>query len=141
MPRLCNMHFMIEFFEYDAIPDSEFAYAVVAARHAGKWVFCKNKTRLWEIPGGHRDAGEEILHTAQRELFEETGALSFSIKPAFAYLLTGQYGAVFTAEIETFGPLPAFEIERIDFFTAPPADLTFPHAHPFIIAEAAKFFE
>ena len=40
----------------------------------GKWVFCKHKERdTYEVPGGHREAGEDILETAKRELQERLG--------------------------------------------------------------------
>ena len=48
-------------------------------RSNGKWVFCKHKERdTYEVPGGHREAGENILETAKRELQEETGAITVS---------------------------------------------------------------
>ena len=59
---------------YDNIEDSLLKFAVVISKHNGKWVFCKHKRRdTYEIPGGHRENGEDILSTAKRELFEETG--------------------------------------------------------------------
>ena len=40
---------------YDSINDSMLKFAVLIARHNGKWVFCKHKERnTWEVPGGHR---------------------------------------------------------------------------------------
>jgi ADP-ribose pyrophosphatase len=33
------------------------------------------ETFSWELPGGAADEGEALLHTAQRELLEETGAV------------------------------------------------------------------
>ena len=63
---------------YDSINDSMLKFAVIIARHNGKWVFCKHKERnTWEVPGGHREDGEDILETAKRELYEETGAIAF----------------------------------------------------------------
>ena len=35
----------------------------------GKWVFCKHKERdTFEVHGGHREFGEDIIETAKREL-------------------------------------------------------------------------
>ncbi len=37
---------------YDSINDSMLKFAVIIARHNGKWVFCKHKERnTWEAPG------------------------------------------------------------------------------------------
>lgn len=64
-------------------------FAVIIARHNGKWVFCKHKERnTWEAPGGHREDGEDILETAKRELYEETGAITFDITPICIYSVT-----------------------------------------------------
>ena len=53
---------------YDTIDDSLLKFAVIISRHNGKWVFCKHKKRnTWEIPGGHRETGENILETAKRD--------------------------------------------------------------------------
>ena len=51
---------------YDSINDSMLKFAVIIARHNGKWVFCKHKERnTWEAPGGHREDGEDILDIFQ----------------------------------------------------------------------------
>lgn len=40
---------------YEEIEDSLLKFAVIVAKSAGKWVFCKHKDRnTLEIPGGHR---------------------------------------------------------------------------------------
>ena len=55
---------------YDSIDDSMLKFAVIIAKHNGKWVFCKHRERsTWEVPGGHREQGEDILETAKRELY------------------------------------------------------------------------
>lgn len=56
------------------------------------------------MPGGHREAGENILETAKRELQEETGATKFEIKPICVYSVTGKTRVNDTGE-ETFGLL------------------------------------
>ena len=53
------------------------------------------------MPGGHREAGEDILETAKRELQEETGAIKFEIKPICVYLVIGKIRVNDTGE-ETF---------------------------------------
>ena len=65
---------MLEVKFYDTVDDSLLKFAVIISQSNGKWVFCKHKERdTYEAPGGHREAGEDILETAKRELQEETG--------------------------------------------------------------------
>ena len=61
------------------------------------------------MPGGHREAGENILETAKRELQEETGAVEFEVKPICVYSVTGKTRVNDTGE-ETFGLLCFAEI-------------------------------
>ena len=38
---------------YDSIDDSMLKFAVIIAKHNGKWVFCKHREKsTWEVPGG-----------------------------------------------------------------------------------------
>lgn len=67
---------------YEEADDSLLKFAVIIARTEGKYVFCKHKSRdTLEVPGGHREPGEVIGETAKRELYEETGAVDYSIEP------------------------------------------------------------
>lgn len=71
---------------YDNVEDDLLKFAVIISRTNGRWVFCKHRERnTYEVPGGHREEGENILVTAKRELYEETGALQFNIKPVCVY--------------------------------------------------------
>ena len=75
-------------------------------------MFCKHKERdTYEAPGGHREADEDILDTAKRELQEETGAVKFSIEPVCVYSVTGKNRVNDTGE-ETFGLLCYADIEE-----------------------------
>lgn len=90
--------------------DELLKFAVIISQSNGKWVFCKHKERdTYEVPGGHREAGEDILETDKRELQEETGAIKFEIKPICVYSVTGKTRVNDTGE-ETFGLLCFAEI-------------------------------
>lgn len=76
---------------YEDVKDELLRFAVVIAKHDGKWVLCKHKKReTLEFPGGHRETGEAIAETAKRELMEETGAVKFEIRPICVYSVTGK---------------------------------------------------
>ena len=101
---------MVEVRFYDTVNDELLKFAVIISQSNGKWVFCKHKERdTYEVPGGHSEAGENILETAKRELQEETGAIKFEIKPICVYSVTGKTRVNDTGE-ETFGLLYFAEI-------------------------------
>ena len=63
----------VTFIKQNEVSDDKFKFAVIAAKYSGKWILCRHKERTtWEIPGGHREAGETPLQAAKRELFEST---------------------------------------------------------------------
>lgn len=91
---------------YDKADDQLLKFAVIIARTNGKWVFCKHRERdSYEVPGGHRESGEDILTTARRELREETGAVDFTITPICVYSVKGKTKINMNIDDETFGML------------------------------------
>lgn len=134
---------MIQVKFYDSVDDNLLKFAVIVSKYNNQWVFCKHKQRsTYEIPGGHREAGETILETAKRELFEETGAVKFDIKPICVYSVQGDdgviyneeetFGMLFFANISIFDKLPEFEMEKIELFLDLPAELTYPQIQPML---------
>lgn len=120
------------------IEDNLLKFSVIAARYNGKWIFCRHKQRTtWEIPGGHREPGENILDTARRELYEETGALEFDIESVSIYGVTKDeqttYGMLFFADVKTLGNLPPeMEIGEIMLSDILPKKLTYPEIQPYL---------
>ena len=52
---------------YDTVNDELLKFAVIISQSNGKWVFCKHKERdTYEVPGGHREDGEDILETDRK---------------------------------------------------------------------------
>lgn len=132
---------------YEKIDDELLKFAVIIAKHNEKWVFCKHKERnTYEMPGGHREIGEQIIETAKRELYEETGALDFDITPICVYSVTAPdnfdgketFGMFFYADIKTFEKELHSEIEKIIITEKLVDNWTYVHIHPKLIEEAIQ---
>ena len=129
---------------YDTVADSLLKFAVIISQSNGKWVFCKHKERdTYEVPGGHREAGEDILETAKRELQEETGAIQFDMQPICVYSVTGKnrvndtgeetYGLLCFAEITEFDKELHSEMEKVVLLDELPENWTYPLIQPKLI--------
>lgn len=115
---------------------------LIAENIRGRRVLCKHRERnTFEVPGGHREPGEDIFATAKRELYEETGAIAFDIKPVCVYSVLGQvragvyreeesFGMLYYAEITSFEEELHSEIEKIYFFEELPTEWTYPLIQP-----------
>lgn len=132
----------------DSVDDALLEYVVIIAKYNGRWVYCKHRERnTFEIAGGHREAGEKIFETAKRELFEETGALEYDLKPVCVYCVTQEqegeqpekvsYGMLYYAKVKKLSIELNYEIERVYLLDKmPPAErLTYPQIQPLLVEE------
>lgn len=108
-----------------------YKYVVILSRYQGKILLSRHRQRTtWETQGGHIERGETPLEAAKRELYEESGALRFVIKPLCDYWAGDEIdwanGAVFTADIQELGSLPISEMAEVSLFDRLPENLTYP---------------
>ena len=138
---------MIKVQFYDQIDDAKLRFTVIITKTGNHWVFCKHKKReTLEIPGGHREPGEDIMTTAKRELYEETGATDYSIRPVCVYSVTAPcnfdgletFGMLFYAEVKVFEQELHSEIERIVIQDELPTSWTYPEIQPYLLKEFQK---
>ena len=140
---------MLEVKFYDSVDDSLLKFAVIISQSNGKWVFCKHKERdTYEVPGGYREDGENILETAKRELQEETGAVKFDIKPICVYSVTGKtrvndtgeetFGLLCFGEITEFSKELHSEMEKVVLMDELPDNWTYPSIQPKLIGKYLK---
>ncbi len=133
---------------YENTEDERIKFAVIFAKTQNKYIFCKHKDRdTWEIPGGHRENGENIMDAAKRELYEETGALEFDIEPICIYSVKApdnlnhgeeSFGMLFFADIKRFEAELHSEIEKIKITDEFPERWTYPDIQPYLVKEVKK---
>ena len=133
---------MLEVEFYEQVDDELLKFAVILSRTQGKWVFCKHRERTtYEIPGGHREPGETIRETAERELREETGAVEFDMKQVGVYSVKTEesetFGMLFVADIFSFEDIHS-EIESILITDDLAEQWTFPLIQPRLLEEAIR---
>lgn len=118
-----------------------YKYVVVISTCCGRIMLSRHKQRMtWETQGGHVEPGESPLEAARRELYEESGATQYEIRPIFDYWagdeITGEgaTGMVFHAEVYARGPIPESEMAEVQFFDVLPQNLTYPAITPELFA-------
>ncbi len=121
-----------------------YMYVVIVSKYEGKLLLSRHKARTtFETQGGHIEKGETVWQAAMRELYEESGALEYTLLPVCDYRAGDAEGygdgAVFAAHIHKIGTMPPFEIAEIQTFDTPPSNeqLTYPWICP-VLLEASK---
>ena len=140
---------MVEVKFFDQALDSDLTFAVIAARYEDRWLLCRHRDRqTWEMPGGHREPGESIYQTAQRELLEETGVAECQLEAVSAYVVyteDGQrtYGGLFFAEVEELGRRPeGSEIAENRLMEGlPEHHMTYPDIQPVLLQRVQQWLE
>ena len=114
-----------------------YKYVVILSFYNGRIMLSRHRNRLtWETQGGHIESGETPLTAAHRELYEESGATGYHIKPVFDYWVMDESdgssasGQVFMASVTILDEIPESEMSEVAFFDSLPNDLTYPEITP-----------
>ncbi len=122
----------------------QYKYVVVLSGYQGKILLSRHRERMtWETQGGHIEPGETPMEAAKRELYEESGAVEFDLRPLCDYWAgeengEGAAGMVFTADIQRLGEMPDSEMAETQTFERLPENLTYPAITPVLFARRQK---
>lgn len=118
-----------------------YKYVVVLSRYEAKILLSRHRARTtWETQGGHVEPCETPMDAARRELFEESGAVDYTLVPLCDYCAWDEHtghganGRVFAADIRTLGKLPQSEMAEVRMFDALPDNVTYPAITPRLFA-------
>ena len=137
----------VNFYDPLFIPDSKLIYSVISARYEAKWIFVRHQKRYtWEIAGGHIENGETSFEAAERELFEETGAIKFNLVCIATYSVTIDretgWGRLYLADVSEIGPIPDIsEIAEIKLSDHLPENLTHPDIQPYLFNRTVDYLK
>jgi len=114
---------------------NDHTFVVIFCRYQDMWLYCRARDRdCFETAGGHIEQGESTLEAAKRELYEETGAISYDITPVFDYSVEKESnyttGQVFLAHIHELGESPDYEMAETKLFDSMPESMRFPQILP-----------
>ena len=116
---------------------ADYRFVVMLSRMDGQFLLSRHRARTtWQNQGGHIEPGETPIEAARRELFEESGALDYDIRPAFDYRYGLGVGAAFIADIRALGDMPESEMAEVRLFDRLPGELTYPEITPVLFAKA-----
>ena len=123
-----------------------FTFVVALSRMEGRLLLSRHRLRdTWETQGGHIEPGETPLEAMRRELYEESGAIRYTLAPLCDYEVENRSGApgvaagrVYVAELDELGPLPPSEIAETRAFDALLAELSYPSITPLLFREARR---
>ncbi|MEI2398907.1 NUDIX hydrolase [Paenibacillus phytohabitans] len=129
------------------MPEVSLKYVVIVMKQGEDWVLVRHRERsTWEFAGGHIEAGESSDEAAARELYEETGAEAYKLYPICVYSVRSEevpanYGMLYFAAVDKFGPLPPYEMEEIRRFREIPETVTYPRIYPTLIARVTEYIK
>lgn len=134
----------IDFYNIISADQYDLIYVVLITKYKDKWLVVRHRERLtWEIPGGHIEANELPEEAARRELFEETGAISYKMNPINVYSVDDgkkvSFGVIYYVEVEKLGEKPHSEIEEILCVDSLPSNLTYPLIQPILFNKVCSF--
>ena len=121
-----------------------YTFVIMVSYSDSGWLWVRHRERdTWELPAGHVEAGETADEAACRELYEETGAVDYSIVSIRSYSGSYQsqkvYGKIYLVNIFNREPLKdSSEITENRVFTGIPDHLTYPDIQPLFFAEVQK---
>lgn len=114
-----------------------YKYVVILSQYRESILLSRHRERTtWETQGGHIEPGENCEQAARRELFEESGARRYALRPLCDYRAwdeqtgAGANGQVFAACIAELGPMSESEMAETRCFDALPENLTYPAITP-----------